>query len=172
MRLVVGRIGRAHGVRGAMTIEVLTDEPEERFAVGAELFTDPPERGPLTIESGRVHSGTLLLNFQGYPDRSAAEVLRGTILLADVDINASEDEDEFHDQVLLGLEVFTVSGEPVGTIHEVVHLPAQDLLAVRNQQGREVLIPFVHEIVPTVDLSQKRVLVDPPPGLIDAQEES
>jgi 16S rRNA processing protein RimM len=168
VRLVVGRIGRAHGVRGEMTIQVLTDEPDERFAVGAELFTDPEERGPLTVASGRVHNGILLLGFEGYEDRNASEVLRNTMLLADVDIEAAgEDEDEFHDQLLIGAAVVTTEGENVGEITEVVHLSAQDLLAVRTEEGREILIPFVHQIVPTVDIANRRVVIDPPAGLLE-----
>jgi 16S rRNA processing protein RimM len=168
VRLVVGRIGRAHGVRGEMTIQVLTDEPDDRFAVGAQLFTDPEERGPLTVTSGRVHNGILLLGFEGYEDRNASEVLRNTMLLADVDIeNAGDDDDEFHDQLLIGASVVTMNGDEVGQITEVVHLPAQDVLAVQTVDGREVLIPFVHQIVPTVDIAGRRVVINPPDGLLE-----
>lgn len=167
MRLVVGRIGRAHGVRGEATIEVRTDDPDTRFAVGTTLETDPAERGPLTITSGRVHNGLLLLSFEGVADRTAVETLRGTLLYAEVDIEESEDEDDFHDLVLIGMEVFQISGEPVGVVDEVIHLPGQDLLSVKTPAGREVLVPFVREIVPTVDRSARRIEIDPPAGLLD-----
>ena len=167
MRLVVGRIGRAHGVRGEATVEVRTDDPETRFAVGTVLDTDPPERGPLTIVDGRVHNGILLLSFDGITDRSAVEALRDTLLYAEVDIEESEDEDDFHDQVLLEMEVRTLAGATVGRVGEVIHLPAQDLLSVRTPDDREVLVPFVREIVPTIDRASRTIYIDPPPGLID-----
>lgn len=165
MQLVVGRIGRAHGIRGEVSIEVRTDDPDTRFAVGAVLQTDPAERGPLTVASGRVHSGVLMLTFKGFADRTAVESLRDTLLLADVDIDEG-DEDEFHDQVLLGMKVVTVDGANVGEVAEVLHLPAQDLLAVRTPAGSEILIPFVFEIVPDVDRETRTITIDPPAGLI------
>lgn len=85
MQLVVARIGRAHGIKGEVTVEVRTDEPELRLAPGAVLATDPATAGPLTIETGRVHSGRLLLRFEGVRDRTAAEGLRNILLIADVD---------------------------------------------------------------------------------------
>lgn len=167
MLLTVGRIGRAHGVKGEATIEVRTDDPDERFAIGAQLVTEPAERGPLTIKSGRVHNGVLLLSFDGVEDRNAVEALRGTLLLADVDLaSANETEDDFHDLQLIGMQVITSSGALVGTVTEVIHLPAQDLLAVERDGDEEILIPFVREIVPSVDLSAKRITINPPAGLL------
>jgi len=92
--LVVGRIGRAHGVLGEATVEVRTDLPEERFYVGAQFTTDPAKFGPLTIESARGHNGVLLLKFTTIKDRTAIEKLRDVLLLADVDV-----EEEFDDEV-------------------------------------------------------------------------
>ncbi|MFF3143248.1 hypothetical protein ACFVRU_16330, partial [Streptomyces sp. NPDC057927] len=85
MQLVVARVGRAHGIKGEVTVEVRTDEPELRLGPGAVLLTDPASAGPLTIETGRVHSGRLLLRFAGVRDRNAAEALRNTLLIAEVD---------------------------------------------------------------------------------------
>ncbi|MGP3986332.1 ribosome maturation factor RimM [Streptomyces sp. 3N207] len=167
MQLVVARIGRAHGIKGEVTVEVRTDEPELRLAPGAVLATDPATVGPLTIASGRVHSGRLLLRFEGFGDRTAAEALRNTLLIAEVDPDESpEDPEEFYDHQLEDLEVVTGDGTVVGRIESVAHLPAQDLLVVRREDGGEVLIPFVHEIVPEVDLEAQRAVVDPPPGLL------
>ena len=104
LRLVVGRIGRAHGIRGQVTVEVRTDDPDLRFARGAKLLTEPAERGPLTVADARDHSGRLLLSFEGVVDRNAAEALRNTMLLVDAsDVPPSEDPDEFHDTQLIGL---------------------------------------------------------------------
>ncbi|WP_329567945.1 ribosome maturation factor RimM [Kitasatospora sp. NBC_01266] len=168
MQLVVGRIGRAHGIRGDVFVEVRTDEPELRLGPGAVLLTDPAGVGPLTIESGKVHSGRLLLHFEGVKDRTAAEALRNTMLIAEVDPEERpEDEDEYYDHQLIGLDVVLLDGTPVGELSEVVHLPYQDLLTVTRADGTEVLIPFVSKIVPTIDLENQRCVIDPPAGLID-----
>lgn len=168
VRLVVGRIGKAHGLRGDVTIEVRTDDPETRFAPGAVLGTDPSERGPLTVESGRSQSGRYVLRFTGIEDRTAAEGLRNTLLIVEADPDEPpEDPDEYYDHQLVGMLVVTVDGREVGTVTDMLHLPTQDLFAVKRPDGREALIPFVEEIVPEVDLKQRTVLVNPPPGLLE-----
>ncbi|MFF6957527.1 ribosome maturation factor RimM [Streptomyces sp. NPDC008317] len=168
MQLVVGRIGRAHGIKGEVSVEVRTDEPELRLAPGAVLATDPAATGPLTIATGRVHSGRLMLRFEGVADRTAAEALRNTLLIAEVDPEQTpEDPEEFYDHQLIDLDVVTADGREVGRIAEISHLPYQDLLIVRRPDGTEVLIPFVGEIVPEIDLEEQRAVIDPPPGLLD-----
>ncbi|MDA0635387.1 ribosome maturation factor RimM [Nonomuraea sp. MCN248] len=167
MQLVVGRIGRPHGVRGDVTVEVRTDDPGLRFAVGSTLATDPPERGPLVIEASRWHKDVLLLSLAGVTDRDRAEELRGTMLVIDSSqVEPSDDPDEFHDHQLIGLTVETVGGETVGEVGDVLH-HGQDLLVVRRGGGREeALIPFVKALVPVVDLEGGRLVVDPPEGLL------
>jgi 16S rRNA processing protein RimM len=168
VQLVVGRIGRAHGLRGEVTVEIRTDDPERRFGPGATVLTDPPERGPLTVASGKMHSGRLLLAFEGVRDRTGAEALRDTLLIAEVDPDeVPEDPEEFFDHQLLGLSVVTVGGVVVGVVEEMPHLPGQDVIAVRRPDGSEVLVPFVTELVPEIDVPGKRIVVDPPPGLLD-----
>ncbi|MEG3629030.1 ribosome maturation factor RimM [Streptomyces poriticola] len=172
MQLVVARIGRAHGIKGEVTVEVRTDEPELRLAPGAVLATDPASAGPLTIETGRVHSGRLLLRFEGVRDRNAAEALRNTLLIADVDPDElPEEEDEYYDHQLIDLDVVTADGTPVGRITEIAHLPTQDLFVVERADGSEVYVPFVAEIVTGIDLEEQRAVIDPPPGLIDDRAE-
>jgi 16S rRNA processing protein RimM len=168
VRLVVGRIGRAHGIKGEVTVEIRTDDPESRFAPGSVLITDPAQAGPLTITSSRLHAGRLLVSFEGTADRTAAGGLRGTMLLVEVDPDElPDDPDEYYDHQLVGLVVITVGGDSVGQVHQMLHLPGQDLFAVRRADGGETLIPFVAEIVPEVDVAAGRIVVDPPPGLID-----
>ncbi|MEU3599513.1 ribosome maturation factor RimM [Streptomyces sp. NPDC006798] len=168
MQLVVARIGRAHGIRGEVTVEVRTDEPELRLGPGAVLATDPAGTGPLTIETGRVHSGRLLLRFAGVTDRNGAEALRNTLLIADVDPEETpEDPDEYYDHQLVDLDVVLADGTAVGRITEISHLPSQDLFIVERPDGEEVMIPFVEEIVASVDLVEQRIVVVPPPGLLD-----
>ncbi|WP_151775469.1 ribosome maturation factor RimM [Streptomyces abyssomicinicus] len=172
MQLVVARIGRAHGIKGDVTVEVRTDEPELRLAPGAVLATDPPSAGPLTIETGRVHSGRLLLRFEGVRDRTGAEALRNILLIADVDPEElPEEEDEYYDHQLMDLDVVTVDGAEVGRITEISHLPSQDLFVVERPDGSEVYVPFVQEIVVEIDLEEQRAVIDPPPGLIDDRAE-
>ncbi|WP_214413441.1 ribosome maturation factor RimM [Sphaerisporangium fuscum] len=168
MQLVVGRIGRPHGIRGEVTVEVRTDDPEARFAPGAALATDPAGTGPLVVEGARWHKNILLLRFEGVSGRDAAEDLRGTMLLIDsADVPPSDDPDEFHDHQLIGLSVVTAEGESVGEIVDVLH-HGQDLLVVRRG-GDEVFVPFVKALVPEVDLEAGRVVVQAPPGLLDPE---
>ncbi|MET9511704.1 ribosome maturation factor RimM [Streptomyces flavidovirens] len=168
MQLVVARIGRAHGIKGEVTVEVRTDEPELRLGPGAVLATDPASVGPLTVETGRVHSGKLLLRFAGVKDRTAAEALRNTLLIAEVDPAATpEDPEEFYDHQLMDLDVVLADGTEIGRITEITHLPSQDLFIVKRPDGSEVMIPFVEEIVTEIDLEEQRAVITPPPGLID-----
>jgi len=171
MQLVVGRVGRPHGIRGELTVQVHTDDPDLRFAAGSVLATEPADRGPLTISSSRWHSGRLLVRFAGCADRTTAEDLRGTLLVMDsAEVGPVADPDEFHDYELIGLEVVTVTGGPVGVVTDVLH-QGQNLLVVRpapDQSGREeILVPFVAAIVPEVDVKAGRLVIDPPPGLLD-----
>ncbi|MEV4573220.1 ribosome maturation factor RimM [Nonomuraea jabiensis] len=166
MQLVVGRIGRPHGVRGEVTVEVRTDDPELRFAVGTSIATDPAGRGPLVVAGRRWHKGFLLLTFEGITDRDVADELRGTMLVIDsAEVAPSDDPDEFHDSQLIGLTVETAAGEPVGEITDVLH-HGQDLLVVRRAGADEALIPFVKALVPEIDLEGGRLVVDPPEGLL------
>jgi 16S rRNA processing protein RimM len=166
VQLVVGRIGRPHGVRGEVSVDVRTDDPGARFAPGSSLVTDPERLGPLTIETVRMHSGRLLIRFAGFADRTAAEDLRGTWLVIDAtDIAPSDDPEEFHDQELIGLRVVTVEGTDVGEIVDVQHY-GQDRLVVHRAGADDVLVPFVVAIVPEVDVAGGKLVIDPPSGLL------
>lgn len=167
MRLTVGRVARAHGIRGEVCVEVRTDDPDARLAPGATLATDPESSGPLEVVTSRWHSGRLLVHFGGVRDRTAAERLRGTGLLVDVAADQRpEDPDEFYDHQLVGLRAVTRAGADVGQVVDVLHLPGQEVLALLGPDGCEVLVPFVAEIVPEVDLVANRIVLDAPPGLL------
>src|ERR1700728_4561088 len=168
MQLVVGRIGRPHGLRGELTVQVHPDERASRCAAGSVLTTEPAARGPLTVSSARWHSGRLLVSFAGYADRTSAEDLRGTLLVMDsAEVAPAGDPDEFNDYELIGLDVATVAGEPVGVVADVLH-QGQDLLVISpDRLGAEVLAPFVAALVPEVDVKAGRLVIDPPPGLLD-----
>jgi 16S rRNA processing protein RimM len=177
VRLVVARVGRAHGIKGEVTVEVRTDAPDERFQPGAVLYLELPPGRPrrglpatLTLTSVRDHNGTLLLGFDQVSDRTAAEALRDVLLEADVPATSSE-QDAWYDHELVGLDVVDPAGALIGTVVAVEHPPAQDLLVVRRTDGADRLVPFVAAIVPTVDVAARRVVVDAPPGLLDDAED-
>ncbi len=164
--LVVGRIGRAHGVRGEATIEVRTDNPGERFEIGAVLHTDPADKGPLTIRDAKMHSGTLLLSFVGVDDRTAVEKLRNVLLLAEIDpTEANVTEDDFHLSQIVGCSVIDSSGRNWGNVVEVLQLPAQDTLVIKSSD-REILIPFVRAFVPEVNVQERTITVKNIEGLL------
>ncbi len=172
IELVVGRIGKPHGIRGEVTVDVRTDEPERRFAPGARLRAEPPRHSDsalreVTVARSRWHQSVLLVTFEELADRSAAEAARGLVLHATVDAEESpEDPDEYYDHQLVGLAAYDVSGALLGEVSGVVHGGAQDLLAVRTPEGHEGLVPFVKALVPEVDLAGRRVVVADRPGLV------
>ena len=180
--VVVGRIGKPHGIHGELSVELRTDEPERRFAAGAALATQtargsspsgPDRPATLTVRSTRWHQSRLLVRFEEIDDRTAAERVRGLVLVTDVDpAERPEDPEEFYDHQLVGLTVCTTAGAQVGEVAQVIHGAGQDLLAVHTPEGREVLVPFVAELVPVVDVPAGRVEVADLPGLLtpDADE--
>ncbi len=176
LELVVGRIGKPHGLRGEVSVVVRTDEPDDRFAEGAVLHAGPPRAGGegadpvpevLTVTGRRWHQGRLLVTFAEVPDRNAAEAARGTVLHVRLPPDASpEDPDEFYAHQLVGLEVHDEQGVRLGEVVRLVPGAAQDLLAVRTEDGREALVPFVAALVPEVDLAGGRIVVADRPGLV------
>lgn len=169
MRLVVARIGRAHGIRGEVTVEVRTDAPDERFVPRARLHVTGRHGlagvDTVTLASVRDHNGTLLLRFEEVGDRTAADALRGALLEADVPDDPGE-PDAWYDHQLVGLRVVDPAGAALGDVVAVEHPPAQDLLVVRRPDGERRLVPFVGALVPTVDVQAGLVVVDAPPGLL------
>jgi 16S rRNA processing protein RimM len=170
--LLVGIVTRVHGLRGELVVDVRTDSPAERFATGAQLRarrTGGPD-GVLTVTVARPHSGKLLVRFAEAPDRDAAEALRGTQLLIDVDALAPPaDPDEFHVHQLQGLRAELADGTAVGTVRDVVHGPGGELLVLARPQLPDALVPFVAAIVPTVDVAAGRLVLTPPEGLLDPE---
>ena len=176
MRVIVGRIGRPHGIRGEVVIGVRTDEPDLRFTVGTTLGSGPTPDGDnppgqLTVAAKRWHSGQLLIAFAGVTDRTAAGELTGSWLSVDSSqLPATPDPDEFRDHELIGLSVRTCAGEAVGVVTDVLHY-GQDVLVIRRpDDGGEHLVPFVKAIVPEVDVAAGTIIIDPPPGLLDPSQ--
>ena len=170
MDLVVGRVVKAHGVTGELVVDVRTDDPETRFAPGTSLRARPKggtERR-LVVDSARPHGGRLLVRVDGVADRDSADALRGALFLVDsAELPPIEDPDEFYDHQLEGLRVRTTAGADVGTVAEVLHTAAGELLSVKDEAGAEVLVPFVSAIVTSVSRADGVIEIDPPDGLLD-----
>lgn len=172
MDLAVGRIVKSHGVRGEVVVDVRTDDPDARFAPDTVMRGRLP-RGAgertFTVVSAREHGDRLLLRLDGVDDRTAADDLRGVVLVVDAEsVTSGDDPDEFYDHEIIGVPVRTVGGDEIGTLADVLHLPGGDTLVVAVGEGderRELLVPFVAEFVPTVTTTL--VEIDPPDGLLD-----
>ncbi len=170
--VVVGRIGKPHGLRGEVTVDVRTDEPERRFARGSTLRAEPPPGSAsslrqVTVAGSRWHQSVLLLRFEEVPDRAAAESARGIVLRASIPADASPDDpDEYYDHQLVGLAAYDEEGIALGTVAGLVHGGAQDLLRITTPDRREALVPFVKALVPEVDLAGGRVVIADRPGLV------
>lgn len=163
--VVVGVLGRAHGIKGEVSIEPRTDEPERRFSVGARVFVDG-RSDVLTVASMRWANSKLLVRFAELPDRTAVEAARGWLLIARVPADETpDDEGEYYDRQLIGLRA-VMGGDDVGVVTDVIHLPAQDLLAIETSNG-ERLVPFVEALVPAVDLAEGTVTLAEIDGLLE-----
>jgi 16S rRNA processing protein RimM len=169
-QLRVARLLKAHGLKGALKLELYTDDPDGRFVPGATFTLQVPESSPwhgksLTVREFRWMNSHPVAFFEGVADRSAAEELVKAILWVDADPAEAAEDDAWYDHQLIGLDVQR-DGVSVGRVIRVDHLPAQDLLIVRHED-REVLVPFVKAIVPDVDVVAGRVVVTPPAGLFE-----
>ena len=167
-QLRVGRLLKAHGLKGALKLELYTDNPERRFVPGAEFTLQVPEASSwhgktVTIREYRVMNGNSVVFLEGVDDRSAAETLVRAILWVDEDDEV--EDDAWYAHQLFGLDVVR-DDAVVGRVARVEHLPAQDLLIVKTETG-DVMVPFVEAIVPTVDIAAGRVIVTPPAGLFE-----
>lgn len=172
MELMVGRVVKAHGITGELVVDVRTDDPARRFAPGSTLRakgSDRRERS-YTVESVRPHGVRLLVRLSGVADRDAADALRGSVFVVDsTDLPPIDEDDTYYDHQLEGLRVQTTAGLELGTVTEVLHTAAGELLAVKREQAPELLVPFVSAIVTSVSLADGVVEIDPPDGLLDLE---
>lgn len=167
IEVIVGTVGRAHGLNGEVFVDLSTDSPEQRFATGAQVWAAGV---PLTVTNCRYQGIRTVVAFGEVQDRTEAEKLTGVELVAYVDANESPDEvDEFYDHQLVGLDVLRSDGVWVGTVSRVDHLGFQDLLVIETATG-ERLVPFVDALVPEVDLQAHSVVVRAIPGLLEDEE--
>ncbi|MGO2682999.1 MAG: ribosome maturation factor RimM [Microbacterium sp.] len=173
-QLRVGRLVKAHGLKGALKLELYTDNPERRFVPGAEFTLQVPEASPwhgksIAVREYRVMNGNSVVFFDGVDDREGAEGLVRAILWIDQDADEPEDN-AWYDHQLVGLDVVR-DDTVIGKVVRVDHLPAQDLLIVKANDD-EIMVPFVEAIVPAVDVAAGRVIVTPPPGLFEEVPEA
>lgn len=169
-QLRVGRLLKAHGLKGALKVELYTDDPDRRFVPGAVFSLQVPTESvwhgsTLTLAELRWYNGQPVAFFEGVTDRTAAESLVKAILWIDQPVDEPAEPDAWYDYQLVGLRALR-DGVEVGTVARVEHLPAHDLLVVRTPE-REVLVPFVSVIVPLVDIASGTVTLTPPPGLFE-----
>jgi 16S rRNA processing protein RimM len=154
----------AQGLRGEVSIDVRTDIPESRLAVGTQLTTKPAERGPLTVARTRVGNGRWYVLFEESHDRSSAEALNGTELI--IEVEESDEEDAWYTHELVGLDVQLTDGTSVGKVVGLEHLPAQDALVLKEKNGTRTYLPFLERFVPVVDIEGGFVTITPPGGLL------
>jgi 16S rRNA processing protein RimM len=170
-KLRVGRLVKAHGLKGALKLELYTDSPDQRFRAGQELELQVPETSEwfgktVKVAELRFYNQSPVLFLEGIQDRNQAETLVKAILLIETDLEQlPEDPEAWYDHQLVGLTAL-VGEEVVGKVTRVDHLPAQDLLAIETSNG-EVLVPFVKQIVPLVDIQKGQVVLTPPAGLFE-----
>ena len=169
-QLRVGRLTKAHGLKGAIKLELYTDDPERRFVPGAEFSLQVPETSPwhgkhLTLRELRWYNGHPVGFFVGVDDCTAAETLVKAILWVDQPADEDPEPDAWYDHQLVGLRALR-DGTEIGRVARVDHLPAQDLLVIATGE-REVLVPFVAALVPAVDIAAGTVTLTPPPGLFE-----
>ncbi|WP_422116949.1 ribosome maturation factor RimM [Brachybacterium sp. UNK5269] len=172
--VIVATIGKAHGLRGEVALNLRTDQPEERLQPGTSFEVEDGGRPrALTVRSVRAQQNRWYVSFEEVADRTEAEALRGVELSVAVDAEeeSDEDPDAWYPSQLKGLAVRHVDGRELGTVVGIEHYPAQDLLIVRTGDGRRVQLPLVEQLVPEVDLENAVVLADPPGGLFDALPE-
>ena len=166
MDLQVARIGKPHGIRGEVTVQLFTDAPEERFERGAVFRVEPAAQGPLTVSGARWNKDILVLGFEEIRDRNAAELLRGAKLFIESDETPDDDGDAWYEHELVGLEA-RVGDDVVGRVSALRTMAVQDLLIIERPDGEEILVPFVEEIVPEVDVEGGFVVLTPPEGLLE-----
>jgi len=174
--LRVGRLTKAHGLKGALKLELYTDEPDLRFQPGAQVSLQVPTDSPwfgqqLTVKELRYYNNHPVVFFDGVDDRTAAESLSRAILWVEYDPEARpSEEDAWFDHQLVGLDVLR-DDAVIGQIQRLDHLPAQDLIVVATNGGDEVLLPFVKQFVPEVNVDAGFIRVTPPGGLFEPLEE-
>lgn len=162
--IAVGRITRAHGVKGEVAVLSLS-QVKSRFEPGSKLLAGEAEDRPLVVSSARRDRDRVLVLFEGITDRDAAEALRGTYLFVPAAQAPALPEGEFWTHQLIGCEVVTEGGRTLGRLREVIHTIANDVWSVQSDEGADVLVPALKDVVQSVDVGAGRIVVKEVPGL-------
>lgn len=170
MKLTVARIGKAHGLKGEVSLDVRTDTPQTRLVPGATFETEGGSIGRLTVVKAREQSGRWFVAFAEITDREGAEAARGTELV--IDGAQSDEEGAWYIHELVGLAAERPDGSAVGEVVDLLDMPAHDVLVVREPSGHRAMIPFIQDFVPQVDVAGGRVVVTPPFGLLEGEDDS
>ena len=174
--IIVGRVRKAHGIRGEVVVELITDAPDAIFASGRRVFAGTvsgdvaPNRLELRVATARPFSDGLLVGFAEVPDRTTAETWRGRYLLVPASEVPAPDEDEVYVHDLLGMRVELLGGEPVGTVDATYELPQGLAIDVRRAAPREaetVMLPYDDRTIASVDKAARTIVVTPPDGLLE-----
>ncbi len=165
--IAIAKIVRTRGLRGEVVADVLTDFPErfEGLADVTAVFANG-ERRELKIEKFWFQKGRIVLKFSGHDSVESAETLRYVEICVDETEAVELEEDEFFDWELEGCEVETVVGEKLGTVRELLRTGGTEVLIIEND-GKERMVPFAESICIEVDIEKKRIVVDPPEGLLE-----
>jgi 16S rRNA processing protein RimM len=166
--LAVGKLRHPHGVRGEILMDVLTDFPE-RIQRGVTLLIGE-EHLPLRVMSSRWHRSKLLLTFEGYDTPETVGVFRNQIVFVRTEETSELPEGEFYQHQLLGLQAFTTQGKLLGSVIDILETGANDVFVIQGESGPEILIPYVDDIVPEVNLKTRRLIIQPIPGLLPDEE--
>jgi len=174
--LIVGRVRKAHGIRGEVVVELLTDEPDAIFASGCRVFAGNAagdlsrDRQELHVRSARPFNEGLLVGFAEIPDRNAADLWRGRYLLAPANEVPAPEEDEIYVHDLIGMRVDLEGGDTIGTVADVYELPlglAVDVRRVPPREAETILLPWDDRTVASVDRAARVIVVTPPDGLLE-----
>ncbi|MBT2642639.1 ribosome maturation factor RimM [Bacillus sp. ISL-41] len=165
----VGKIVNTHGIRGEVRVISRTDFPEERYKLGNTLLLFMPgskEPEELVVKSHRTHKNFNLLTFEGFDNVNQVERMRGGILKVPETQRGSLEEGEFYFQDILGCTMFTTEGEELGKVIEILTPGANDVWVVKGSNGKELLIPYIEDIVKKVDVKEKVIEIEPMEGLL------
>lgn len=165
----VGKIVNTHGIRGEVRVISRTDFPEERYKIGNTLFLFMPgskEPEELVVKSHRTHKNFNLLTFEGFENVNQVERMKGGILKVPETQRGELEEGEFYFQDIIGCNMFTTEGEELGKVIEILTPGANDVWVVKGARGKEVLIPYIEDIVKKVDVKEKVIIIEPMEGLL------
>jgi 16S rRNA processing protein RimM len=165
--LAIGQVVGVHGVRGELTVEILTESPD-RFGLLNRVFVGLEDEEPVAwgLESYRLHKGRVLLKLAGCNDRTAAEAFRWQLVQVLREEALPLAEGEYYEYQILGLRVRTAANEYMGEVVEIIDTGAHDVYVIRDADGREILIPAIEDVIRNIDLEAGWLVIEPPEGLL------